>query len=86
MTRILASLAALALLSGSAMAASTISGTVRSYDSQARTIVLEDGSTVSVPLHVGVPANLGAGSYAKVQFDGETGDATTVFSGSLAGN
>ncbi len=86
MIRIIASVAALAVLSGSAMAASTLSGTVRSYDNQTRTIVLEDGSTASVPVQVAVPADLGSGSHAKIQFNSESGNVTTVFSGSLAGN
>ncbi|MFC5385238.1 hypothetical protein ACFPLB_04560 [Aquamicrobium segne] len=84
MIKIIASAAAFALLSGSAFAGS-ITGPVRSYDNQARTIVFESGETASVPLHVAVPADLGAGSQATVIINDNTGRAGVVFSDSLLG-
>lgn len=83
MTKIIASAVAFALLSGSAFAAGSISGTIRSFDQNARVIVLDDGSSARVPLHVGIPANLDAGSYAKIEFDAKDGKANKVFSDSL---
>ncbi|MET3661389.1 hypothetical protein [Aquamicrobium ahrensii] len=85
MTKIIASAAALALLSGSAFAGTSISGTVRSFDKDVRVIVLEDGATASVPLHVGIPADLGVGSYAKIQINDKTGRPGAVFSDSILG-
>lgn len=82
--KIIASAAALALLSGSAFV-STISGSVRSYDKNVRVIVLEDGSTASIPPHVGIPVDLDAGSQATILFNDDTGRPTAVFSDSLLG-
>ena len=82
MKKIILTIATLAAFTGTAVAGQ-ISGTVRSFDRGTRVIVLDDGSTATVPLHVAVPADLKAGSYAKVQFNGNTGDVTTVFSDTL---
>ena len=82
MKKIILTIATLAAFTGTAVAGQ-MSGTVRSFDSGTRVIVLGDGSTATVPLHVAIPADLEAGSYAKVQFNGNNGDVTTVFTGTL---
>lgn len=85
MIRIIASAAALALVSGSAFAAS-ISGPVASYDAQARTIRFENGETASIPVQVAVPADLAAGSHATVKINDNTGRIGAVFSSTLLGS
>lgn len=79
--KIVLSLASLTLLGGSAFAAVPMSGTVKSYNAEARVITFDSGKSVTIPLDVAVPANLKAGQHATIDFD--HGRADTVFTGTL---
>jgi len=79
MTKLLLSAAALALVAGTASAAS-ISGTVQSYDAQHRVIRFDDGKAVSLPITVAVPANLAAGSTANVILKADSNEPQIVLS------
>jgi len=77
MTKLLLSAAALALIAGTASAAS-ISGTVQSYDAKTRIIRFEDGKTVSLSSSVPVPATLTSGASANVLLKSDSNEPLAV--------
>lgn len=79
MKKIVLSAAALALFAGSAFASVPLGGTVQSFNPQTRVIVFEGGKSVTVPLHVAIPASLTTGSHASVDFNDDSGEVNAVF-------
>ncbi|MDI6024968.1 hypothetical protein QBK99_01915 [Corticibacterium sp. UT-5YL-CI-8] len=77
MKKLALTIASLALLGGTAFAAVPLSGTVKSFNQEARVITFTNGESVTVPLDVAIPAGLHAGGHASVDFS--HGQVETVF-------
>lgn len=80
MTRALAVLAALLLVVSVASAAGNeVEGKVKSYDQTSNTLILEDGTQISVPATVKVEADkLKAGAMVKASFEEKDGKKTAT--------